>query len=241
MNTKIIISGHSAGLGLALAEYYLNRKCPVLGLSRRGVDGWPSEKLQQHSIDLSDGEALSAWLSDGLLAQFVQDVDEIVLINNAGVVAPNAVVGAQDTAAVIRAVSLNVGAPLSLSNAAIAAKPEAALLKIVHISSGAGRKAYPGWSVYGATKAALDHHALCVAAEAHQGVKIISVAPGVVDTDMQAEIRAAAPAQFPILERFTALKEQGGLSRAADTAAMIAAMVAAADFGRQTLRDVRES
>ncbi|MDO5639923.1 MAG: SDR family NAD(P)-dependent oxidoreductase [Neisseria sp.] len=240
MNSKVIISGHSAGLGLALAAHYLHRGYMVLGLARRTVGGWPSEKLQQYPLDLSDSKALADWLSDGLLKRFVQDAEEIVLINNAGVVVPNAVAGAQDAAAISRAVSLNVTAPLLLSNAAVAAKPDAAQLKIVHISSGAGRNAYPGWSVYGATKAALDHHALCMAAEAHQGVSIISVAPGVVDTGMQAEIRAATEETFPLRQRFVDLKQQGGLSVPADTAARIAAMIADASFGETVVRDVRD-
>lgn len=35
MNSKIIITGHSSGLGLALAEHYLQQGCSVLGLARR--------------------------------------------------------------------------------------------------------------------------------------------------------------------------------------------------------------
>lgn len=240
MNIKVIISGHSAGLGLALSEYYLSQGCTVLGLARRRMDDRPSERLQQYRIDLSDSRALSAWLASGLLQDFIRDADELVLINNAATVAPNAIAGRQDALAISRAVALNVTAPMLLSNAVIAAVPEALPLKIVHMSSGAGRHAYPGWSIYGASKAALDQHALCVAAEKHKNINIISVAPGVIDTGMQAEIRAAAPDDFPILARFQMLKEQGGLSNAEDVAKMIAAMIAAENFGETVLRDARE-
>ena len=58
MKRKIIISGHSNGLGRALAEYYLRQGDAVLGLSRRQVAVEPSEKLQQHIIDLSDSAAV---------------------------------------------------------------------------------------------------------------------------------------------------------------------------------------
>ena len=88
MKRKLIISGHSNGLGRALAEYYLRRGDEVLGLSRRRVAVEPSEKLQQHIIDLSDSAAVAALLSDGLIADFMHAADEVVLINNAGTVQP---------------------------------------------------------------------------------------------------------------------------------------------------------
>ena len=68
MKRKIIISGHSNGLGRALAEYYLRWGDEVLGLSRRRVAVESSEKFQQHIIDLSDSAAVAALLSDGLIA-----------------------------------------------------------------------------------------------------------------------------------------------------------------------------
>lgn len=241
MDTGVIISGHSSGLGLALVEHYLSAGCRILGLSRRQAALGPSENLLQHSVDLSRAEALAALLSDGLLDDFSAGAREIILINNAAAVAPNAVAGMQSAGEISTAVSLNIAAPLLLTNHLIACKPERSVLKIVHISSGAGRNAYPGWSVYGATKAALDHHARCIAAEQHAGVAIAAITPGVVDTDMQAEIRAADAGVFPIRQRFHDLKEQGGLSSPADTAARIAAMIAAPDFGSETLDDVRLS
>ena len=70
-------------------------------------------------------------------------------------------------------------------------------------------------------------------------MRIAAIAPGVVDTPMQAEIRASRAEAFPMRQRFLDLKEQGGLSSPADTAARIAAMVAAADFGSETTDDVR--
>ena len=60
MKRKLIISGHSNGLGRALAEYYLRWGDEVLGLSRRRVAVESSEKFQQHIIDLSDSAAVAA-------------------------------------------------------------------------------------------------------------------------------------------------------------------------------------
>ena len=240
MKRKLIISGHSNGLGRALAEYYLRWGDEVLGLSRRRVAVESSEKFQQHIIDLSDSAAVAALLSDGLIADFMHAADEVVLINNAGTVQPSAVLGRQNDAEIIASAALNITAPLLLANEACRQKPANAALKIVHISSGAGRNAYPGWSVYGASKAALDHHALCLAAEQHPNLRVASIAPGVVDTAMQAEIRQSAEQDFPLLPRFKALKNEGGLSSPQDAAAAIARFLASPLFGKQVIADIRE-
>ncbi len=236
---KLIITGHTRGLGQALAELYLRRGWRVLGLAR-GVADMVSPNLRQVQIDLADGAALAAWLSDGLLRGFLADADNILLVNNAGTVSPNAVSGRQRPSEILSAVSLNVAAPLLLANAVLAARPALVPLDILHIGSGAGRKSYAGWSVYGASKAALDHHARCLAAEHHENVRAACLAPGVVDTDMQAQIRASDAAAFPLKGRFVSLKNEGGLQTAADTAAKIAAYVESERFGTEAAADIRD-
>lgn len=236
---KLIITGHTRGLGRALTELYLQRGWQVLGLARGRAD-MVSPKLRQVRIDLADGAALAAWLSSGLLRDFLADADNILLVNNAGTVSPNALLGRQRPSEILSAVALNVSASLLLANAVLAARPARVPLDILHIGSGAGRKNYPGWSVYGATKAALDHHARCVAAEGHENVRITCLAPGVVDTAMQGEIRAADEADFPMRPRFAALKEGGGLQSAEETAAKIAAYVESARFGEEAAADIRD-
>ena len=109
-------------------------------------------------------------------------------------------------------------------------------VRIVHISSGAARRPIPGWSVYCATKAAVDQHALTVAAEALPGVRIGAIAPGVVDTGMQAEIRSSA--EFPGRASFVSLKETGGLLTPEESASRVLAIALADDFGTEVLTRV---
>ena len=236
---KAVISGHSRGLGYALAEHYLRAGWAVFGLARGRADLRPSENLFQAELDLSDAGLLAQKLSDGLVADFIRDADEL-LINNAGTTAPNALLGRQGPSEIVRAVALNVTAPLLLSDYLLSARPDGVHLKIVHIGSGAGRREYAGWSVYGAGKAALDRHALCAAAEGHPAFSIACIAPGVVDTEMQREIRNTDCRDFPLQPRFRALKDGAKLQSAADTAAKIAAMIEAEDFGGKPLADVRD-
>ena len=233
-----IITGHSAGLGQALAQHYLAAGWQVLGLSRRLWVSTPG--LQQAALDLADSGALAAWLQSDVWRQALAEADEVLLLNNAGTVAPNALVGKQDADAIVRALALNFAAPLLLSNALLADAPVGCLKTIVHISSGAGRHAYAGWGVYGATKAALDQHAAVLAAENHPNLRVGSIAPGVVDTDMQAAIRSSDVVVFPLRGRFDELHRQDLLQSPAATAAQMAAMIAAADFGQTVCRDVRE-
>ena len=112
--------------------------------------------------------------------------------------------------------------------------------RIVHISSGAARNAYPGWSIYCATKAALDHHARAVALDGDRALRICSVAPGVVDTEMQAEIRGTELERFPLRERFDALKRDGQLATPEQSAQKVVDYLLSDAFGDTPTADVRD-
>src|SRR5690606_15001534 len=80
---------------------------------------------------------------------------------------------------------------------------------LVNITSGAAARAYAGWAAYCAAKAAVDHATRVVALEeADSGLRAFAVAPGVVDTDMQALIRATPPERFPSVDRFHRIREE---------------------------------
>jgi len=143
----------------------------------------------------------------------------------------------------VRAVSLNVAAPLALAAAFVQAAPQAER-RILHISSGAGRSAYPGWSVYCATKAALDLHARAIQLDRDTNVgdttvKACSLAPGVIDTDMQATIRTTPDADFPLRQRFVDMKETGTLISPEDCARALVDYLLAARFGAEPVDDLR--
>lgn len=234
---KIIITGHSRGLGKALSDYYLAQGQTVLGLARTCLPKQSS--LSQYALDLADTPALTNFVQQTVLSDFMASADEIILINNAAIVLPNALAGKANDQIIVQAIALNVTAPLVLTNAIIAQRLLHQKLKIVHISSGAGRQAYEGWCVYGASKAALDHHARCIAAEQHPNVQIVSLAPGIIDTDMQAEIRAASIADFPLQTRFYNLKAHNQLSNPAISAQAIAQFIASRLFGQSSIADIR--
>lgn len=84
--------------------------------------------------------------------------------------------------------------------------------RIIFTSSGAAMNAYTGWGAYGASKAALNHLALTLGAE-EPGVTTISIRPGVVDTDMQRDIREVHGPSMKEQDvaRFNRLHQEGGL------------------------------
>ncbi|MFB9245530.1 SDR family oxidoreductase [Massilia antarctica] len=246
--TVAVVSGHTQGLGAALAAELMTRGITVLGLARGTAPQLAARfgpLLREHQADLADSAALAAWLATPALGEFLGASTQVLLINNAGTVEPVGALHEQDPLAVAQAVALNVAAPLMLA-AAVAAAARQADCRILHVSSGAARNAYTGWSVYGATKAALDHHARAVALDhpppAHgAGVRICSLAPGVIDTAMQARIRATPESRFPQRERFLALQRDGALSSPEQCAAGVADYLLAPGFGRNAVDDLRAS
>ena len=238
---KAIVTGHTKGLGAALAGNLLARGVPVLGLARsRSIElatAYP-ELIEEVTLDLADSAALSDWLGSGALGDYLDGTGAVLLLNNAGMVTPVGPLDAQDPQIVLRAVQLNVAAPMALAAAVVRASA-GAQRRILHISSGAARNAYPGWSVYCATKAALDHHARAVALDQQRGVRICSLAPGVIDTDMQAEIRDVSEDRFPMRQRFVDLKETGSLVEPAECAEQLIDYLLGAGFGAEVVADLR--
>ncbi|MBO9478030.1 SDR family NAD(P)-dependent oxidoreductase [Shimia sp. R11_0] len=236
---KAIVTGHSKGLGAGLVQSLIHAGFDVLGVSRSAL-GETDDHLSEVALDLADEAAVSAFASGEDFARFLAGATDAVLINNAGIVEPVAPIGRQNASLVARAIAVNVTGPLLLTNAFVAATQGAADRRVAHISSGAGRNAYTGWSVYCATKAALDMHARAMVEDGVTALKVESIAPGVIDTGMQATIRATPEEDFSILDQFKAMKEEGALAQAQDTADKITAHILSAGFGSETITDVRQ-
>ena len=78
-------------------------------------------------------------------------------------------------------------------------------------------------------------------AELARGAKIVSLAPGVIDTDMQTALRGAASEGFPEQAAFLRLKETGQLTSSRDAAARVIAYLERSDFGAAPVADVRDA
>ena len=186
-------------------------------------------------------ERLAAWLAsfDGAT------VASATLINNAGVAGQPAPLGQVALPMLTLAMRAGLEAPLLLTGAFLAATTGwTGARRVLNISSGLGRRAMAGTAVYCAAKAGMDHLSRAVALEEAarpNGARIVSMAPGVIDTDMQAELRGADAATFPEQARFAALHAQGQLTSAANCARALLLRLHRADFGQEPVADIRES
>jgi len=205
----VLITGHSSGLGLELAHAYLERDATVIGMARRSINS-KNPRLYQFRFDLSRGGNWEDKLRESLPRQ---DWSRVLLINCAGTIAPTAFYGGMEGIQISRSLELNVAAPLRLMNILMAVYKDKPL-RICNISSGAAHSAYQGWSVYCSSKAALFMASQVLAAEmeaANADVRIISYRPGPIDTPMQTELRKKKPEDFPQVDRFIQLHNEGKL------------------------------
>jgi len=114
---------------------------------------------------------------------------------------------------------------------------------VVNISSGAASKVIDGWSGYSASKAALNMLTQTAQNEAdldRNGIRFFAVAPGVVDTEMQLEIRNSSSEAFSSLPKFVALKENRNLSSPESLAEKIVYIIDNAEKFERVIQDVRD-
>ena len=168
-----------------------------------------------------------------------------LLINHAAALSTPAPLEHQSSDELSRGLRVGLEAPLLLSAAFLRATAGWTLpRKLLFISSGLGRRAMAGSAAYCAIKAGMDHLARSIAMEqeAHtNGAKAVSLAPGVIDTDMQVQLRGADPKLFPAGANFVALKNEGKLDSPAQAATKVLGYLARPDFGRNPVADVRDA
>lgn len=237
-----VVTGTSRGLGRALAERIArDPDNHLVTLARPGREAVPGAVALE--ADLADPAALEA-ACDRLEAAIAgRRYAKAVLVNNASLVEPVGPLEAVDGAALARNLEVNLVAPMRLMGRFLRMTRDAAeLVRIVNISSGAGRRPIAGWSAYCAAKAGLDMASRVVAAEAKargERVEVASLAPGVIDTGMQATVRAADARDFPDVERFRAMKAEGALRAPDDVAADILKLEAAGRLAGDAVLDLR--
>jgi benzil reductase ((S)-benzoin forming) len=230
---KAIVTGHSRGIGAAFADELVRRGMAVMGISRSSG----TSRVEEIPLDLTDTTAVSTWVRSGALERFAAGAKSIYLINNAGLLQPIGPLQSQDIDAVGRAITVNVAAAFMLSAAVVQASATVSDRRILHVSSAAARLDIAGWSIYGASKAAMDQHARNVAKDGTPHLRICSVYPGVVDTDMQTQIRSTGMEVFPDRARYEDLHKRGKLQRPKDVAGRLIDFLLSDDFGAQPVVD----
>ncbi len=182
-----VVTGASSGIGAATATA-LSRAGATVALAARRRDRLEAlaQRLEGpssiHEVDLTDeGQARamveSAHAEHGGLHG---------LVNTAGLLLLGAVDGA-DTAAWRRMLDVNLWGLLTCTHAALPLIAASGGGDIVNVSSVAGRRADAGAAVYNMTKFGVHAFSEALRQEAlHTGVRVTVVAPGFVETELQA-------------------------------------------------------
>lgn len=244
-----IVSGASRGLGLSMARLLLRPGHTLLCISRTDQPALlhcaldAGATLLQWRHDLADSGELCIRLEDWLRDQPGVRWTSATLINNAGVIpkiGPLSSVAQLDLAQALR---VGLEAPIVLTAAFLrATQPWPGKRRVLNISSGLGRRPMASQAAYCAAKAGMDHFSRCLALEEALkpgGAKVCSLAPGVIDTDMQHQLRSADLSAFPDRDTFAQLKSGGHLTSPEEAARGVLAYLARPGFGSQPVDDVR--
>jgi NAD(P)-dependent dehydrogenase (short-subunit alcohol dehydrogenase family) len=205
---SVVLTGVSRGLGAALFAELADRGERILGIGRRFTDeqnklaAVEPDRVRLYRADLANPATLP---DAAVLRDFLRD--ECVLIHNAGVIEPIGAISDLSPAAVAAAVTINLTAPMLLTDAFLRARPADSATRILFVSSGAAHRVIDGWSVYSATKRGAEMFFDAVAVE-QPNAYVVNVNPGVMNTDMQATLRDAV---FAGRDRYVALYARGEL------------------------------
>jgi len=210
-----IITGTSSGIGKAMALRLLQDPSVwVIGMSRRVAI--EHDRYTHMRVELSKLAAL-----ENVEFPIKGNEEEVVLINNAGWIGEIAPMGKLDHLAIEENYNINLVAPTMLINQFLIQTANLETRKvIVNISSGAGKYPIKSWGAYCASKAGIDMITRVINEE-HPDVEAYAIAPGIVNTRMQQDVREAKPELFDDRDRFVSYFEKGELASADDVAAKL--------------------
>jgi len=190
---RVAITGGTSGLGLALVRMLLDHGAKVAFIARN------RDRVEHLMRERSDAHGITGDVSqkDDIYSIAIQILGQLggldVLINNASSLGPAPLAPLADTNCEDFELALrtNVLGPFRLTKALLgalaASAREGGRPLVVNISSDAAISVYPNWGAYGASKAALHHLSGIWNAElASQGIQVISLDPGDMDTPLHA-------------------------------------------------------
>ncbi len=216
MKDILIITGGSKGIGEGVINTYVDNGFSVYAVARTINPDLSKRGVVQITFDLTKVDQIENVFEHIFSLIGENEPQKITLINNAGTLGQIGSLKDIDAVDISNTFNLNTIAPFICSSAFInLTKSWSASKTIINITSGAALKPYFGWSVYCSSKAAINMLTRTIALEQQEienGVKALAIAPGVVDTDMQKQIRSSNEDDFKDVQRFVNLKNEGGLN-----------------------------
>lgn len=223
MSDTFLVTGASKGLGRSIAISLANSGKSVIALARSSPDldslyellKQISPNSQIVSCDLASRKDIS-----NAVGKIKSDFKHLSgIVHNAGTISPieNMLDVSRDSWE--RAVNVNLIGVQDLTQSLDSLIGGDSHTRVVTISSGAAKRPLHGWSSYCVSKAGLDMWTRCLAEEGEsENISALAIAPGIVDTGMQKEIRQADESSFPLLQNFIDYHKNGELTNPDDVA-----------------------
>ncbi len=234
------ITGTSAGLGKAIAEKVLLRDGAfVYGFARKKTIQHP--RYHHQYIDLADVQTVQQITFEPIESS----PKHIILINNAGTLGDIEYTGNLKDEQIANTYNLNIVTPHILANKFLQTFGHFSNINkcIINVTSGAATSAYDGWSMYCASKAALDMLSVTIAKEqglnsADLATRVYALAPGVMDTAMQQQIRNSGDEAFSKKDKFVDLHKNQQLYNVQDVAVRYINLALNIDAAPETIQRV---
>ena len=221
-----LVTGASKGIGRSLAFLLAENGHQVILLARQSSElEEATDRVKQHSkksfsVPCDLGSPSEITESARRLLSSVKELDG--LVHNAGSIHPVKPMMDADVSQWSRSIQVNLIGVQDLTQRLFALLKGPQHSRVTTISSGASLRPIGSWSAYCTAKAGLDMWARCMAEEGRvHNISAISVAPGIVDTGMKEDIRAADPADFPSHEAFVSYHTDGHLTHPDDVASLL--------------------
>jgi benzil reductase ((S)-benzoin forming) len=230
-----IVTGASRGIGSGIAKAMLEAGWTVYGVSRSEPaagtepEGDSGGSYRHRAFDLGKTAEVAGFI-EALVGEIdLSGAEGVYLINNAGVLEPVGPAESAEAAESERHLRINLLAPMQAAAGFLRALERFPGRRVIaSISSGAAQRPYYGWSLYCSAKAGLEMWTRVLGVEQRERdnpVQVFSVAPGIVDTEMQASIRETDEERFRDKQKFVRYHRKGLLADPLET-------------GRQLLRSL---
>jgi benzil reductase ((S)-benzoin forming) len=240
-----LVTGASKGIGRSIAMALADEGHTVILLAR------DSEQLAASCRDVQEISSASFAVSCDLanrasidlIVEKLIELDSIDgIVHNAGTIAPIQSMFDAENADWARNIEVNLIGVQRLTKGLYPLMKASEHCRVTTISSGAALRPLHSWSSYCISKAGLDMWSRCLAEEGRgDGITSIAIAPGIVDTDMQLEIRSSNVDDFPLVESFEGYHRDGQLTNPDDVAQQLLGLITGHTFEQSGQRfDVRE-
>lgn len=216
-----IVTGANRGLGKALSDALLNKKDSIIVSISRNVTSDQLDLRNKNRFYFVNQDLSKDidYAKLNTLIEIISKSNNIFFINNASTIKPIKFISKLADNEIEEALKVNVYSPIILIKYLLANFPENRI-SFVNITSGAANKSISNWSMYSASKAFINRFFEILKEENINNRKynFISIDPGIIDTEMQLEIRSS---EFPMQHIFKEAKDQNKLLSPAEAAERI--------------------